>query len=261
MNNMTNTHEVGKVYETYDYDLFVKVKGNRAINQAHVNRLAKKMEVRFLKELPIIVGQKNKDGKHPILDGQHSGDGRKAKGLPIRYIITEHIRPDDISSMNTDKLNWGDRDYLNKYVEKGNEHYIFYKDIMNEYACLKAKFSTWTTILNNVPKRNKELEKQFKDGLFSITEADKKEARKTAEYLKDIVAEIPNCRIAMFYFPLLHAMAHVGFDRKHFLDKVRKQSKKFRGASNSSEWLEIIDYVYNKYNKKKSNKHIDFQEL
>ena len=84
-----NTHEVGKVYETYDYELFVKVKGNRAINQAHVNRLAKKMERRFLKELPIIVGPKNKDGKHPILDGQHSGDSRQAKGLPIRYIVTK----------------------------------------------------------------------------------------------------------------------------------------------------------------------------
>ena len=75
------------------------------------------------------------------------------------------------------------------------------------------------------------------------------------------MAEIPKCRIAMFYFPLLHAMGHVGFDRKHFLHKVEKQSKKFKGASNSVEWLEIIDYVYNKYNKKKSNKHLDFEEM
>ena len=255
------SHEVGKVYETYNYDLFVKVKGNRAINQAHVNRLARKMGTRFLKELPIIVGPKNKDGKHPILDGQHSSDSRKAKGRPIRYIIAQHIRPDDISSMNTDKLNWTDRDYLNKYVEKNNEHYVFYKAIMDEFACLKAKFSVWTTILNGTWKRNTDLEKQFKDGLFSITEADKKEAIKTAEYVKDIMAEIPKCRIAMFYFPLLHAMGHVGFDRKHFLHKVEKQSKKFKGASNSVEWLEIIDYVYNKYNKKKSNKHLDFEEM
>ena len=163
--------------------------------------------------------------------------------------------------MNTDKLNWTDRDYLNKYVEKNNEHYVFYKAIMDEFACLKAKFSVWTTILNGTWKRNTDLEKQFKDGLFSITEADKKEAIKTANYLKDVMAEIPKCRIAMFYFPLLHAMGHVGFDRKHFLHKVEKQSKKFKGASNSAEWLEIIDYVYNKYNKKKSNKHLDFEEM
>ncbi len=44
------SHEVGKVYETYNYDLFVKVKGNRAINQAHVNRLARKMGTRFLED-------------------------------------------------------------------------------------------------------------------------------------------------------------------------------------------------------------------
>ena len=259
MKNETST--VGKVYETYNYDMFVKVKGNRAINQAHVNRLAKKMGTRFLKELPIIVGPKNRDGKFPILDGQHSSDSRSALGKPIRYIVTQHIRPDDISAMNTDKLNWTDKDYLNKYVEKGNEHYIFYKEMMEEFAGLKAKFSVWTTILNNMWKRNTELEQQFKSGLFSITEADKKEAKKTAKYINDVVAEIPKCRIAMFYFPLLHAMGHADFDRNHFLHKVRMQSKKFRGASNSKEWLEIIDYVYNKYNKKKSNKHLDFEEL
>ena len=44
------TQEVGKVYETYDYELFVKVKGNRAINQAHVNRLAKKITLNVLVE-------------------------------------------------------------------------------------------------------------------------------------------------------------------------------------------------------------------
>ena len=231
MNN-DNTREVGTIYETYDYDKFIKVKGNRAVNIAHVNRLAKKMDNRFLKELPIVVGPKNKNGKYPILDGQHSGDSRKATGRPIRYIIAKHIRPDDISSMNTDKLNWQDKDYLNKYVGKSNEHYIFYRDMMEEFSCLKAKFSVWTTVLNGVWKRNTDLEKQFKDGLFSITEDDKKEA-----------------------------MGHVEFDQEHFLHKVRKQSKKFKGASNSVEWLEIIDYVYNKYNKKKSNKHLDFDEL
>ena len=78
------SQEVGKVYETYDYELFVKVKGNRAINQAHVNRLARKMGTRCLKEMTIIVAPKDKDGKHAIHDGQTSGDSRKAKGRPIR---------------------------------------------------------------------------------------------------------------------------------------------------------------------------------
>ena len=45
------------------------------------------------------------------------------------------------------------------------------------------------------------------------------------------------------------------------LNKVVKQSKKFRGATNTKEWLEIIDYVYNKYNKKNSNKNLDFDEM
>ena len=254
-----NSTEVGKIHETYNYNLFEIVKGNREINSSHVNRLAVKMTKRFFKELSIIVGPLNKNGKHPILDGQHSFNSRVKLGLPVRYIIVEHIRPDDISEMNTDKLNWTDKDYLSKYIGKNNENYVFYKTIMEEFSVLRAKFSVWTTILNNTWRRNVDLEKEFKSGLFAITEAGKKEAMVTALYIKDIITEIPSCRIAMFYFPLLHAMGHPSFDRKHFLHKVRKQSKKFKGASNSQEWMEIIDDVYNKYNKKKSNKHIDFE--
>ena len=67
--------------------------------------------------------------------------------------------------MNTDKLNWTDRVSVNM-LRKTTTHYLFYKAMMDEFACLKAKFSVWTTVLNNTWKRNTDLEKQFKDGLF-----------------------------------------------------------------------------------------------
>ena len=34
----------------------------------------------------------------------------------------------------------------------------------------------------------------------------------------------------------------------HFINKVRKLSAKFKGATSSIEWLDIIDLVYNRYN-------------
>ena len=56
---------------------------------------------------------------------------------------------------------------------------------------------------------------------------------------------------------------YVDVDGQEFQDHVvaSDQSKKFRGATNTKEWLEIIDYVYNKYNKKNSNKNLDFDEM
>jgi hypothetical protein len=41
---------------------------------------------------------------------------------------------------------------------------------------------------------------------------------------------------------------HPGFDRNHFIRKVEKLSAKFKGATNSQEWIDIIDKVYNRHN-------------
>jgi hypothetical protein len=63
---------VHKILETTNYDLFVHgISGNRAINQTHVAKLKNKIAKKHLKELFIIVGPKNGNGKYPIYDGQH----------------------------------------------------------------------------------------------------------------------------------------------------------------------------------------------
>ncbi len=69
--HMNATQSVGEIQETRNYELFKFVKGNRAINRSHVNRLKEKISRRDLKEIPILVGSLDKSGKYPIFDGQH----------------------------------------------------------------------------------------------------------------------------------------------------------------------------------------------
>tara|TARA_R110000751_G_scaffold19690_3_gene58682 strand:+ start:212 stop:1012 length:801 start_codon:yes stop_codon:yes gene_type:complete len=251
---MHNIHsnKVSDVLETRDYSIFTKVKGNREVSKAHVNKLVKKMDVKFLSELPIVVGPMNKNGKYPILDGQHSAEAREKRNKPIRFFIASHIRADDISDLNTDKSNWKDRDYLNKYVQKGNEHYLFYQSMMGKYSCLNAKYAFWTTVCNGNCKRRTALDDLFKKGLFSLTEADKKNVIKVADFFKDVFQHLPKpAKITMFMFALLQAMETPGFDKKHFVKKVKKQSNSFLNASNTELWYEKIAEVYNKYTSKR----------
>ena len=49
---MNATQSVGEIQETRNYELFKFVKGNRAINRSHVNRLKEKISRRDLKEIP-----------------------------------------------------------------------------------------------------------------------------------------------------------------------------------------------------------------
>ena len=88
---MHNIHsnKVSDVLETRDYSIFTKVKGNREVSKAHVNKLVKKMDVKFLSELPIVVGPMNKNGKYPILDGQHSAEAREKRPRLPKQICSE----------------------------------------------------------------------------------------------------------------------------------------------------------------------------
>ena len=118
--------------------------------------------------------------------------------------------------------------------------YIYYKSFMDDHG-LKNKFSVATTILNNSSRRTTAQEDDFDDGLFKV--ADKEESEQTIQYINKVLTEIDSskCKNSFFYYSMLHALSHVGFNRNHFLKKVEKLSAKFKGATNSQEWLDIIE--------------------
>ena len=244
---MNAIQSVGEIQETRNYDIFKFVKGNREINRSHVNRLKEKISRRDLKEIPILVGSLDKNGKYPIYDGQHRFTAKSELNKSIRFIVVNKMRPDDISDINTDNSNWVSKNFLNKFVEKGNEDYIYYRSFMENYG-LQNKFSVTTTILNNSSRRERAQEDDFDRGLFKV--ADKEESEDTIQYINKILTEIDSskCKNSFFYYSLLHAISHTGFNRSHFLKKVEKLSAKFKGATNSQEWLDIIDRVYNRHN-------------
>jgi hypothetical protein len=244
MNKIT---DVGTIKETNDYSLFSFIKGNREINRTHVNKLKDKINKRDLFEIPLLVGDKDRSGKYPIIDGQHRFTARSELKKAIRFIIVDRIKSDDISLMNTNNANWVNKNFLNKYVEQGNKHYIYYKSFMQENG-LKNLFSVCTTILNNSGRRIIAHEKDFVEGNFKVN--NKEISEQNINFINLVLSEINSnkCKNSFFYFALLHSIYHPGFNRKHFLNKVRKLSAKFKGATNSTEWLDIIDTVYNRYN-------------
>ena len=118
---MNAIQSVGEIQETRKYDIFKLVKGNREINRSHVNRLKEKISRRDIKEIPILVGSKDKNGQYPIFDGQHRFQARSELNKSIRFIEVKKMRPDDISEINTDNSNWVSKNFLNKFIV------VFYK--------------------------------------------------------------------------------------------------------------------------------------
>ena len=256
---------VHKILETTNYDLFVHgISGNRAINQTHVAKLKNKIAKKHLKELFIIVGPKNGNGKYPIYDGQHSFLALRDLNYPIRFMIVQYMKPNDISVMNTDKLNWQSRDYLKKYCDRNNENYIYYRDYMDKFGFVN-KFRLCTTVLNGSFQRSSIIEDSFKAGEFEITEAGKKDAEAIGSFINNVCLEIADTGEIVggntyFGMALLHALGHHGFDRSVFMKKVKSRSRTFRGCSNSQQWLEVISDAYNHRNKKSKVHFRSFNE-
>jgi len=103
MFNLTGDEQVGIVYQTKDYSKFSIMKYNRDIDYRHVERLKKEMED-YDVNMPIQVTEKNGDGKHYIMDGQHVFEVRRSLDRAIRYVINKTDDPEKaVISMNTNK--------------------------------------------------------------------------------------------------------------------------------------------------------------
>ena len=221
--------KVSEVNETQQYSLFCFVKGNRGINQGHVNKLIAKIKRKNLRELPIFVGPLNKNGQYPILDGQHRYEAYKTLDL---------------------KMSWGNKDYLQRFVDKGLPSYIYYKKFMETYT-LDNKFSVVTTILNGVYRRERGNESDFVDGNFDISETAKQNAEKIGVFLGNVFDILgKDVKNSFFMFALLHALSHTKFNKEHFVGKLKKRSKMFSGCVNTLQWYDVIKKVYNTRNQR-----------
>ena len=73
---------INKILETKDYHTFSFLKGNRAININHLNKLIKSIKEKDLK-MPIIVNEKLQ-----VLDGQHRLKAYQTLNLSMSYIMS-----------------------------------------------------------------------------------------------------------------------------------------------------------------------------
>ena len=117
---------VGYVYVTTDYSLFKRLRGNRDINKANYKKIKQSMAEKQL-QIPIIVNE-----NYEIIDGQHRFTSCQELGLPVYYIVVAGYTVDDIKRANVSSKAWKKEDYLNLYIEEGNENYIIFNNLMEE---------------------------------------------------------------------------------------------------------------------------------
>lgn len=123
--NQVGVSVIGSLFSTTDYSLFKKMKGNRSVS----SNSNLEEEIKEMGQLsPVLV-----NSRYEIIDGQHRVEVLKKLNMPVIFIISDHIVPRTVISINSTQRNWKDEEYLNFHKERGIGSYIRFAKIYSQY--------------------------------------------------------------------------------------------------------------------------------
>jgi len=159
------------VFQTIEYKNFTMINGNRGLNENKIKKIIKEIEGgnNMLPYYPIqvrVVGEKME-----ILDGQHRFFICKKLKVPVHYIlVTESKSMSDIAKVNSNVEKWKPQDFINCYIQQGNDDYKKLQSFIESY---KISVGVSLRLLSNgtpgVQGSDTPLMEKFEHGLFKVT--------------------------------------------------------------------------------------------
>ena len=155
------------IQTTTDYGMFKTIKGNRELHKTHLAKLTVSIiRKNMLSSNPILVNE-----EMAIIDGQHRLEIAKQNKLQVYYIIVPTGSISDVIALNANKKVWNMLDYINSYAIRGNDHYIWLKQMMEDYSIT----ATQASILTFGGEKNWIFD-WIKDGRIEVSEPERKKA-------------------------------------------------------------------------------------
>lgn len=227
--------EIGKIYQTYDYDAFMKLENNRIVTETRKKKLIASISNGDVL-CPIIVNKKME-----IIDGQARYEARKQMSLPIVFIVDPEATINDCMRMNSYNTRWTTMDFVRSWASSGNENYIRLLDTINETG---LSFST-VIRLSSVGSKGTTL---INDGTFVYSEDRKNKAIENATYAKKLSSELAlTKRVNESFYSAVTVMKNTdGFNEAKMLNKAAKNRSSFQMMAGLEDMLKEFSRIYNK---------------
>lgn len=233
------------VKSTTNYDMFVLHNPeNRPVNESRHRKLRDSLKkYGTLPYWPIVV-HRNGSGKLHVDDGQHRLHFAKALKLPVYYVESSHDF--DIADINSTQAPWAFRDYAERFVEAGNEHYIEAFEFSDQH---KIPLQVAFTVLAGHSAWGGDVNKLVRDGRFSVR--DRQYANMFAATYAPVAAMSKNCRNAAFQQACMAACRVPGFDPSRFVRNASKHTERLESRSKREAYLQDMEEIYNLRHSKK----------
>lgn len=156
-----------KIEKTTNYDKFRTIKGNRELNRTYLNKLTRSVEENNLLEAnPIIVNE-----RFQVLDGQHRLEVARRLEIPIFYVIVPTGSIKEIQMLNSNVRGWTMLNFLDSYIDRGNENYMLLKGFMEMTGLSLGIGILLLTGAQSRSRNGHKIIEDFKNGDFKITQA------------------------------------------------------------------------------------------
>lgn len=229
-----------RVEETTDYDIFVKLLGNRHVDPKHVARFVTKLnkEGNLTDIFPIVVNERME-----VIDGQHRLEALRQLGWPVHYEVKKGLTITTVEALNTGVKNWTWFDYAFSYSERGNENYTRFLNLWDHfnlpYTIIRYYASAGTA-------QGGTSSYSFKGGDMVMDNQ-----KETFELLKKYkeVSEAASHNTHAFAQAIYDIMRLPEYDHKRMVDKMKKYGGELKHYKNKLDYMRAIEDIYNTYAK------------
>lgn len=231
------SQKVSSVFETYDYDMFTRLVGNRSIGEGRILAVMESINEIGQMKSPILVNENAE-----VIDGQARLEAFKRMHLPVYYVVADGVGIKECISMNIKQSNWSITDYIDCFADLGNQSYMYVKDLIARYkATVPMSVILW------IAARSKKRNESFKTGKFVMLSDEYQKSITILDYISMFASVYRSIggRIEAYYMATAFCFGLKSVDTSRLYDSVVKQKLSLVPVANVEQALEIIERIYN----------------
>lgn len=241
---MQHTESSVMIHFTNEYARFNMINGNRQLNEKKINRIIDEISSGndMLRYYPIQVKENNE--RLDILDGQHRFWISRKLGRPIFYILVKEEKSmPEIAKINSNVEKWKAEDFINCYVQHGNDNYLQLRDFLDKY-CISLSVSLRLLHYGDpgTESHHAGLSEDFKNGNYLVKELEK--ATDLAETCK-LFSSFPHWRSRAFVIAISRIKKANLIEIDELLNAYKKRPEMLTQQANYKSYVNILEQLLN----------------
>lgn len=246
-----------------DYERFVSIEGNREINQSHVAKLVRSMEVQG--NISVITCREVVRGGRKLLeivDGQHRFEALKIRNEEIEFDCWGGINNRGMLALNENSKNWVLEDYLNFGIKDGIVDYISLKKYQDESGiALSTLIDLFSGYISNSNEGGRRV---YKTDIFKGLSWRIKDKEKNEEILKMLLDFYRKFKCKLyshirFVQAFIVVANHPKYDHNKMLEQMALHGNLLTRQYSKNEYIQVFESIYNFGTKSTSHDLIFFK--